>query len=48
MQSDTDFVSALVQYMSDNPQASMMDIKLKFYNVPTEKILYTINEMLIS
>ena len=48
MQSDTDFILSLVQYMADNPQATMIDIKIKFYDVPTDKILYTLNEMLIS
>lgn len=48
MQSDQDFIMELRDYLQANPQATMIDIKMKFMDIPTEKILYTINEMLIS
>ena len=47
MQSDTDLVIQLRDYMQSNPSHDFIDIKIRFSDVPQEKLLYILNEMLV-
>lgn len=48
MQSDIDLIRDIRDYLQLNPSHSFIDLRINFPDIPTEKLLYVLNEMLIS